>query len=82
MTQTLKQGPNGPIVELDPQLAGELGLRIGSPIEVRREGGRLVIEEAADQNGDPADAEHERLFLKAKEFAFAEYDDALRELSR
>ena len=82
MTQTLKQGPNGPIVELDSQLAGELGLRVGSSVDVRREGGRLVIEESAgDVNA--ADAEdRERRFKESMDWVFTRYENTLRELSK
>ena len=82
MTQTLKQGPNGPIIELDPRLAGELGLHVGSPVDVRREGGRLVVEESPDAGKSPDAEDRERRFTESMDWVFTRYENTLRELSK
>ena len=79
MTQSLKQGPNGPIIELDPKLAEELGLRVGSPVEVRCEGGRLIVEQADAEVTD--EAERRRRFEEAKQWAFERYEKTFQKLA-
>lgn len=79
MTTTLKQGQNGPVLELDARLLSDAGIDIDTPLRVRVADGRIVAvrEERADAPGD-----RERRFREAMEFTFDEYDDTLRRLAQ
>ncbi len=77
MTTTLKQGRNGPILELDPKLLSDAGIDFASPLDVRIEAGRIV---AVRRDGAELDAP-DPAFDEAMAFTFAEYDETLRKLA-
>lgn len=65
MHTEIKKWGNSAVVRLPATLLSELGLRVGSPIELRQEQGHLVIEPARHlRQGwfDSAISEEENLF--------------------
>lgn len=77
MTQVLKPGPNGPILEIDPRMLEAAGIAPDARVEVRREGDVILIAAAVDET----DPERERRFREAMEWTFNRYEQTLRRLS-
>ena len=57
MTTTLKRGPNGPFLELDPEMLSEAGIDWETPLDVIHHGGRLTVQPHAATLDEPADRE-------------------------
>ena len=76
MTQVLKPGPNGPILEIDPRMLEAAGIAPDARVEVRREGDVILIAAALDE----PHPERER-FREAMEWTFNRYEQTLRKLS-
>lgn len=79
MTTTLRQGPNGPFIEIDPQMLEEAGFRAEASVELRREGDRIVISSAG--SAVEADPDREARFQEAMKWTFERYDETFRKLS-
>ena len=79
MTHLLKPGPNGSVIEIDPQLlsdAGIAGIAGDAAVEIRREGDTIMISAA-----DEMRVEDDAVFEKAVEFTFRRYDGLFKRLS-
>ena len=74
MTCLLKPGPHGSVIEIDPQLLSDAGIAGDAEVEVRRDGGMLIISAAN------AEADREKRFEEAMRWTFERYGETFRRL--
>lgn len=79
MTTTLKQGTNGPILELDPQLLSEAGIDLTSPLDIHIESGRIEVVKRDEP--DPPDFDRPAKFREAMDKVNQRYGNMLKRLA-